>query len=255
MTRPTTISAVFRRVRNVILSLALAIIPAVARAGGNDITLNTTLTKDEFNSLSRELGFAASYFPLAPAAPLGITGFDIGIEATAVNISEKSSFWQKAVRSGSPPSVLILPKLHAQKGLPLNFDVGAIYSAVPNSNISLVGGELKWAMLEGGILMPAIAIRGSATKVLGSSEVKADTYGVDLSISKRILLVTPYAGVGEVWIRSSTDSQSLPVQFSQTQNLTKAFVGLKLHLPFTSLVAEADFATIAVYSLRANFSF
>ena len=224
-------------------------------AGGDNLTLNPALSKDEFNSLSRELGFGLSYFPLAPAAPLGLIGFDIGVEATAVNISEHSSFWRKAVQDGNPPSMLVLPKLHVQKGLPFNVDVGAIYSAIPNSNVSLVGGELKWAFLEGGIILPAMAIRGSYTRVLGGSDIDLETYGVDLSISKRVFFMTPYAGVGEVWIRSSTDSRALTTQFKETQNLSKAFVGVKFHLLLLSLVAEADFSTISAYSLRANFSF
>jgi len=246
---------VIRHVRNVVLAMLLAGIPAVAGAAGNDVTFNAALTRDEFHSLSRQLGFGLSYFPLATAAPLGLLGFDLGLEATAVNISDKSGYWQKAVRSGDPPSWLVVPKLHAQVGLPFNVDAGAIYSLIPDSNLSLVGGELKWAILEGGILLPAVAIRGSGTKVLGASEVNLETYGVDVSISKRILLVTPYAGVGQVWIHSSTDSRSLATQYNDRQNMTKAFVGLKLHLTFASIVAEADFSHIAAYSLRANFSF
>ncbi len=242
-------------VKGVLFCVLVALGPTSAWAAGNEIQLRANFTKDEFHSLSRELGFALSYFPLAPAAPLGITGFDIGIEATAVNISEKSSYWQKAVKDGDPPSMLIIPKLHAQKGLPFGIDVGVIYSMIPNTDISLLGGELKWAFIEGGPLMPALALRGSYTKLLGADELDLDTYGADLSLSKRVLFMTPYAGIGAVWIKSSTDSRSLATQFSETQSLTKAFVGLKLHLPLFSLVAEADFSTIAAYSLRANVSF
>ena len=100
-----------------------------------------------------------------------------------------------------------------------------------------------------------MAIRGSYTRVLGGSDIDLETYGVDLSISKRVFFMTPYAGVGEVWIRSSTDSRALTTQFKETQNLSKAFVGVKFHLLLLSLVAEADFSTISAYSLRANFSF
>jgi hypothetical protein len=242
-------------VKAILFCMLMTLGPTSAWAAGNEIQLRSTLTKDEFHSLSRELGFALSYFPLAPAAPLGVTGFDIGIEATAVDISERSSYWQKAVKDGNPPSMLIVPKLHAQKGLPFNLDVGIIYSTVPDTNISLLGGELKWAFIEGGVAMPALALRGSYTKLLGVDELDLDTYGADLSISKRALFMTPYAGIGAVWIKSSTDSRLLATQFNETQSLTKAFVGLKMHLPLFSLVAEADFSTVAAYSLRANLSF
>ena len=110
---------------------------------------------------------------------------------------------------------------------------------------------LRWPAVS----LPAMAIRGSYTRVLGGSDIDLETYGVDLSISKRVFFMTPYAGVGEVWIRSSTDSRALTTQFKETQNLSKAFVGVKFHLLLLSLVAEADFSTISAYSLRANFSF
>src|SRR5207245_8814722 len=92
--------------------------PATARAAGNEIQLSGTLTREDFRSLTRQLGFAASYFPLAPAAPLGILGLDAGVEATAVKIAKNSSFWQRAFRNGNPPSYLAVPRLHLQKGLP-----------------------------------------------------------------------------------------------------------------------------------------
>jgi len=234
---------------------------APVRAAGNDIQLSSTLTREDFRDLTRQLGFAASYFPLAPAAPLGILGFDAGVEATAVKISQHSSFWQRAVRDSNPPSYLVIPRLHVQKGLPFNLDIGASYAAVPSSDISLIGGEIKWAILSGGVVAPAVAVRISGTKLFGGSQVHLETYSADLSISKGFLFLVPYAGIGQVLVNSRTDSAAIRavngVDFRETQNLTKGFVGLKIAppvIPF-SLVAEADFSTVTAYSLRANFSF
>src|SRR2546422_11676939 len=47
---------------------------APVRAADNDIHLSQFLTRDDFRDLTRQLGSAASYFPLAPAPPLGILG-------------------------------------------------------------------------------------------------------------------------------------------------------------------------------------
>src|SRR5437016_10808589 len=121
---------------------------ATVRAADNDIQLSGTLTREDFRSLTRQLGFAASYFPLAPAAPLGILGLDAGVEATAVKIAKNSSFWQRAVGDGNPPSYLVVPRLHVQKGLPFNLDIGASFTSVPTTDISIIGGEIKWAILE-----------------------------------------------------------------------------------------------------------
>src|SRR5256712_13856248 len=140
--------------------------PATARAAGNDIQLSGTLTREDFRSLTRQLGFAASYFPLAPAAPLGILGLDAGVEATAVKIAKDSSFWQRAVGNGNPPSYLAIPRLHVQKGLPFDLDIGASYTSVPSTNVSLIGGELKWPILEGAAATHAVSfpITGPSTR-------------------------------------------------------------------------------------------
>ncbi|HYV31271.1 MAG TPA: hypothetical protein VEO53_09230, partial [Candidatus Binatia bacterium] len=108
----------------------------------------------------------------------------------------------------------------------------------------------------------AVAVRISGTKLIGGSEVHLETYSADLSISKGFLFLIPYAGIGQVLVNSRTDSATIRafnsgVDFRETQNLTKWFVGLKIAppvMPF-SLVAEADFSTVAAYSIRANFSF
>ena len=232
--------------------------PASVRAASNDIQLSGNLTRDDFRSLTRQVGFAASYFPLAPAAPLGILGLDAGVEATAVKISKNSTFWQRAVRNGNPPSYLAIPRLHVQKGLPFDLDIGASYTSVPSTNVSIIGGEIKWAILAGGAAMPAVALRISGTKLFGGSEVHLETYSADLSIS---LFLIPYAGVGQLLVNSRTDSAAIRAangaDFRETENLTKGFVGLKIAPPVLplSFVAEADFSTVTAYSLRLNFSF
>src|SRR4029078_12447026 len=122
-----------------------------------------------------------SYMPLAPAAPLGLLGFDAGVELSAVNLDQSKPVWAKVISDGDIPDYVLFPKLHAQVGLPLNLDVGLVYSKVPNSNVSMIGGELKWAFIGGGAAMPALALRGSYTKLLGVSDMDLNTYGLDLS--------------------------------------------------------------------------
>src|SRR5207245_8862366 len=97
---------------------------APVRAADNDIHLNGALTREDFRDLTRQLGFAASYFPLAPAAPLGVLGFDAVVEATAVEVSQNSSFWRKALQVGNPPTYLVVTRLRIPNGHPLSLDVG-----------------------------------------------------------------------------------------------------------------------------------
>ncbi|HEX9756672.1 MAG TPA: hypothetical protein VGB26_02595 [Nitrospiria bacterium] len=231
------------------------IIASSGWAGGNDLQIpDPFFDQDDFKQFSREAGIALSYAPLAPAEPLGITGFDIGLEVTAANISDEAGYWKKLFVDGNPPNYLPIPKLHIQKGLPFNVDLGLIYSQIPDSNIALIGGEVKWALLEGSTVTPAAAIRANYTRLLGVSDIDLETYGVDVSVSKGFAFLTPYAGLGQVWIRTQENSNLVTLE-NENLNETKGFVGVKTTFLLFSLVAEAAYANISTYSLRANVSF
>lgn len=205
-----------------------------------------------FKDMSKEIGFGLSYFPMAPAEPLGTLGFDIGVEVTALDINEDEIYWKLM---GDFPDMLPIPRVHVQKGLPFGIDVGAIYSSIPNTNISLWGGELKWAFLKGDIATPAVAIRGTYTQLNGVKYLDLNTMGYDISISKGFAIFTPYAGVGQVKIES--DPKNIPFNPLKKESITetKYFAGLKVGLGLINMVAEADFAEVPAYSLKLGVGF
>ena len=208
--------------------------------------------QQNFKDLSKEIGFGLSYFPMAPAEPLGILGFDIGVEATALDINEDKPYWKQM---GDFPGMLPIPRLHVQKGLPFGIDVGAIYSSIPSTNISLWGGEVKWAFLKGSIATPAVALRGTYTKLNGVNNLDLNTMGYDISISKGFAILTPYAGVGQVKIES--DPKNIPLNPLTKESITetKYFAGLRVSLGLINMVAEADFAEVPAYSLKLGVGF
>jgi hypothetical protein len=214
-----------------------------AQAGTLNIPLE--LSQAEFKDISKELGLAVSYLPLSPAEPLGIIGFDAGLEVTAA--STKSDSWKSV---GDPPKTIIVPKLHVQKGLPFGIDVGAIYSSVPGLNVQLVGGEIKYAIIGGNIALPAVAVRGTYTKLLGVDSLDLSTVSADLSVSKGFTFITPYAGAGVVRVTSKANVAGGPTE--EKQNLSKGFVGVRISLAVINFVFEADFAEIPLYTVRVN---
>jgi len=250
------------RVRKLFFWVGLGIVlftntPSIS-AFDADINLTQTIVNNllqgEFEDFSEEIGLAVSYLPLAPAEPLGMLGFDVGIEITAINIKQDSPYWTAI--SPNVPSQLPLPKIHANKGLPFGIDVGAVYARVPSSNIEMVGGSLKWAFIRGNTLMPAIAVRGSYTKLLGIDNLELETAGADISISKGFLFITPYVGYGQVWIKSKIVNLPIPINLESNTTLPKPFVGVKISpLPVINIVAEADFSKITLYTLRLNIGF
>src|SRR6266700_3055345 len=133
----------------VFVSLLGVSLPVVA----GDINNIKALSQPNFRLLSEDLGAALSYKPLTPTAPLGIT-------APSTQLQHSSVF--TTAGGGDHPSVIV-PSLRLHKGLPFGIDVGVMYSSVPSTNIQLVGGELRYAIVSGGAATPAIGIRGSYT--------------------------------------------------------------------------------------------
>ncbi|GAB4438646.1 MAG: hypothetical protein OHK0040_10140 [bacterium] len=225
----------------------------------DDIKFSTGMTQDLFKKFSEEAGVALSYKPVSPAEPYGITGFDIGLEVSAINIDDK--YWKNALKDQDVPGYALIPKLHAIKGLPFGIDVGVVYSQVPGSNIKYYGGELKYAILEGSAVTPAVAVRGTFTKLSGVEELDLTTYGAEASISKGFgmgVKLTPYAGVGANWIKSTPQGFAANTLGLKEESFTKtkAYVGARFNILLLSVTAEAEYNTVTpVYSLKAGLSF
>ncbi|HMH19670.1 MAG TPA: hypothetical protein VK572_16145 [Burkholderiales bacterium] len=230
--------------------LAAASLPAFAK----DINNLGNLPQAEFRGLSEDLGAALSYKPLTPTAPLGITGFDMGLAATATKIKNSGAFNDAGA---GDQSTVAVPSLRFNKGLPLDLDVGVMWGEVPGTNVRLWGGELRYAIVSGGATMPAIGIRGSYTKLTGVDQLDFNTKGLDLSISKGFLMFTPYAGIGKVWVASTPKDISTGTPPSkETFSLNKVFVGVNLNFGVVNLAFEGDRTGDATsYGAKLGFRF
>lgn len=207
------------------------------------------LSQAQFLAFSQDMGAALSYKAAEPAAPLGVTGFDISVAATSTQL-QSSTLLQAA--GGPNTTSLIVPKLQIEKGLPFGIDVGAFYTAIPTTNISLYGGELRYAILQGGIAEPAVGIRGAFTKLSGVTGWDLNTKSLDVSVSKGFAFLTPYAGVGSVWTSSTASAQGLSASDSFRQN--KVFLGANANFGLANFALEYD-KTGSAPSYTAKFGF
>ncbi len=241
------------RVHAAVLSGAFALASTGAQASGNDLVLNPSIGQDEFSIVVDELGAIAAYGPFGPAEPLGVSGFDLGLSISRYDISR--SAWNFAVRDGSAPSTLTMSRLHARKGLPYGIDVGAAWSKSTSGDVSVFGGEVRKALLEGSTLAPAVSVSGHYSQLTGVDDLDLAAYGIDLGISKGFALFTPFAGIGQVWVDGSENVDSLSLSDRSTSQ-TRSYLGMRVGLlPFLSVTAQADFAEINSYSLRLNLGF
>jgi hypothetical protein len=204
--------------------LAAALLSAVAAVQAADFNAIGLLTQSEFRELSRDVGAAASYKGLVPAESMGLTGFDVSIAAGATDLSNRG-VWRKAASGGSVPSAVPSVSLRAIKGLPLNIDIGASLTRLPGTGVQALGGELRWAFIEGGTLTPAVAARLALSQLSGVSQLKLRTQSLDLSTSKGFGPLTPYGGIGVVRVSASAPGATLTKEGS---SLTKVFAGLNV---------------------------
>ena len=220
-----------------------------------DIEITDVITQDDFKEFTKEFGSALLFSPMAPAEPLGITGFDVSLEMVITDISDDKIFWENMVDDGDPYSFLPVPRLHVQKGLPFNIDVGAMYVAMPNTNIKLWGLEAKYAILEGSMVTPALSVRASYSKLQGVDDIDVDTQSLDVLVSKGFLMFTPYAGASLTKINASENSTLVTLD-DVNETGYRGLAGLQFS-PFPLLIinGEISYGETMQYGLKIGFRF
>jgi len=215
----------------------VAALAAPLAASATDFNTLGALSQTEFNLFTKDLGAATSYKQLAPAAPLGITGFDIAV-ASAFTNTQYPELWRKAAGGADLPGTIPVPGVRLAKGLPFGIDIGATYATLPKVDAKLAGLELRWAALQGGLVAPAIGLRLAVTQLSGVDQLSLTNTSFDVSISKGFPFVTPYGGVGAV--RTSAKAKGVATLASESPTQARVFGGLHLNLGLFDITAEGD---------------
>ncbi|HYC35764.1 MAG TPA: hypothetical protein VEC19_05035 [Usitatibacter sp.] len=213
---------------------AWLLVAAALPVSAADLSQVGTLAQEEFRRLSQDLGAAFSYKGVTPATPLGIAGFDVGIEATLTRMQDSSVF-ARAGAGGT--SDLVIPKFHVHKGLWGGFDIGAFIAGARDVDAALFGAELRYAIVDDGIATPAVGMRLSGSRATGTGDLRIGTAALDVMVSKRFAIVTPYLGGGAVRVESSVRGAPLA-----DESFTKGrmFAGVNLNLLTTNFALEAE---------------
>ena len=170
-----------------------------------------------YRSLMSELGVAIAPRLMTPADTLGYAGFQFSADLGITKISNNESYWDgvRGVKPDNPGAVrpdgyLTTVGGYVRKGLwfPLPaFEFGAGALKVLDSNMYAVQGYAKIALQEGfhGWALPSFAVRGSASQLLGTSEVDLLVYGVDVLASKAFSIggtarIEPFLGWNMLFI-------------------------------------------------------
>lgn len=239
-----------------LLAVLALVSPAVA--GRYDLEFANSVTNTEFQKFVKQAGTLTAYRAIAPAEPLGLFGFDIGVESSFVKMDDGA--WQSALNQGNTdvPNYLPVPRLHVRKGLPFGVDVGATYTQVPDSNIAIIGGEVQYAILEGSIATPAVSIRSHYSTMIGVDDLSLQTYGADAVISKGLAFLTPYAGAGYMRSEGKYEGDNAILEGvlgDQEYDQARYFAGLQINLfLIANLTLEAEINDeTPVYSSKLSF--
>jgi hypothetical protein len=104
--------------------------------------------------------------------------------------------------------------------------------------------------------VPAIAVRGTYSQLLGVDQLDFKNYGLELTASKGFgigIKIIPYASIGQNWFESAPKNLPLGISLGKENfSLIRYAAGAQLQLTIFSITAEADYLQVPSYTLRGG---
>lgn len=209
------------------------------------------LSQQQFEELTENLGAATHYKGITPAERLGTIGFDIGVAVSSTEID--SELFDGASDGSFDGSDFNLARLQLHKGLPFGLDIGASLASGIDNDATILGAELRYSLIDGGVVSPSVAIRASYSQMDGIDDLELNNAALELSVSKGFLMLTPYAGIGVVRTTAEPDEQT--GLRDESVDLEKLFIGLTLNLGLAITVEADQTGDISTYAAKAGIRF
>ena len=150
----------------------------------------------------------------------------------------------------STSGYVAVPRLVISKGFGSG-NLSASYAKLTNTGISTYGGSLDIPIINGGLLRPTLAVRGTYATVKGIDSYDLKTYGAELFLSKGFAFVTPYGAVGRV--RSDARGIVTPnLTLRDKASGTRYTAGLRFSFAIPKFVIEASQGEERSYSAKIS---
>lgn len=228
---------------------------------GNDhsscyFDLHPELTARQFRQFAAEAGQLARFRQMSGAATLGAGTFDVNLGYATFFLDDAKGTWNNTMSHPQADHYLGqqlgIPYLSLRVGLTDEVD-GELYGTVgPGSNYGLIGIASKIRLLEQDEDMPvSVAVRPSVSALVGPTEVQVWNVSADLSVSRDIHGLEPFAGVtlsSSLAVDSSNDTDA----GSQVALRPVAFAGLDYHWRFLTVGAQAEISDVPALALHAG---
>lgn len=210
--------------------VGLAVLAAVPCAA--EIRFDPRFTPSELDALSQAIGDALTFPNLGPASASGVTGFEVLVAGGGPRVDSSSRWWRYGVHGSTTAGLLAGGRGIVRKGLPFRLDAGAQVGTLLGERFW--GVETRWALLEGGVLEPGLAVRASYSRLEGSDVMRVEVGEVQLVLSKGFALLTPYVAGGYRRVESRAwFGDPVPRWWELTAETWTAIGGVRLNLvPF-----------------------
>jgi len=162
-----------------------------------------------WRSLMSQMGVIFAPQFLAPSETTGWNGFVFNFKYGLTTLDSKANYWKYGV-DGSPQPVASTVSFEVRKGIwmPLpSFELGGGFTHLVDSHMFSVNLFAKFALHEGFLdwPTPALAVRGTFQRIVGTHQVDFTILSTDVSISKAFGIagsfnLTPYVGYNIMWI-------------------------------------------------------
>ncbi len=176
---------------------------------GSDLINAQRNANRSFRSLMSQLGMAFAPMFHSPAETTGYNGFAFAAKYGATTIDDGAEYWTYGL-DRPPDPVLSTLSMEIRKGIwfPLpSFELGGGFTHLVSSHLFSLNAFAKMSLHEGFLhwATPALAVRFSGQRVIGTSQVDLTIIGLDVSVSKSFGVggtfnFTPYLGYNVMWI-------------------------------------------------------
>lgn len=226
------------------LAAVLAPAPALAQQADAIFTLGPALTKVEFTAMTRELGSALRFRPIADPRGIGKGAIDLSVEFAGTEIDDRAG-------DRSMP----MPRAAARVGVSSRVDLVAWGGYDNAANYGVAGAGASIALLTQDAAMPvSLAIRPTVTSLIGPSDLWIGNASIDVSLTRAIGPFSPYVGAaasGSMGIERSAALDLDPVYADHSVS----YAGLAYRWGALTMAAEVEKGARVRYGVRVGARF
>lgn len=244
--------------RQRLLALPLFAVSSMAMADVNLDILNPApgqvpVFQASFQKITEDLTAGLNYKALGPAEATGLTGIGVGGYVAYTPVQDKQA-WRTL--TGEEVDAVGMAGVVVHKGLPFNIDLGAFYASLPGTDATMLGGEIRYALMPGSTALPALAVRVAHTTLNGVDDIAFKSTSADVSLSKGFTLLTPYIGIGYVEGEADPRGNAATFLTKEKAEAARGFVGMRIALGLFEITPEYEqVGENSSYNLRLGLSF